>query len=747
MKEKNIMSLLTVYVHGIGDHGTPDKVKVEWDGSIFGKEMGYRTRTAFWSDIRYPRMTGGETKSLAAVAPAGIWDASSSSSFLEIMLQNEKDEEKREFMTSLFMELYEKEEDGSNVSAKFIPLPKLIRNPLTKVLTSLFIKDVAAYFYDEEQRNEIRSRLIQCLSSGHENHLLVTHSMGTVIAYDVLSDYAEGDISVPLWVTIGSPLGIQEVQDRIRVLRKEETLKRPAVVKRWMNFADRLDVVAIDSTVRDDYSGEVKDPNISDKEVTNPDRLDFTQYGPHSGTGYLRIGDVKNSIIHTAREIAGENYLKELSDFVVAKDVAYSINRTPSVRIPVLIELDEKTGGENLQGKRAAVINTIRQITSNVEEAEIDEMVRYVSASLTSEEIDKLNSLATAKGTNQLTMSRIWSNGEKRALVNAAGTTVHSTVARLGYQASGRGIGWAVLDSGIEARHPHFSTYNNIVSYYDCTKPGIHKLQLTEGDENGHGTHVCGIIAGQSVQPDCQETLYGIAPETKLHVYKVLKDDGTGRDCFSIKALDHIAQLNEASNQLVIHGINLSLGGPADNSVYATGHAPLCRELRRLWRQGVVIVVAAGNEGITTVFSKNGFLSLSTSITISDPANLEECIAVGSIHKTSPHFYGPSYFSSRGPTSDGRLKPDVVAPGEKIVSCNSKFADDGSDHYIELSGTSMAAPVVSGLIAGFLSVRSEFIGRPDHVKEILFQNCTDLKRDRYSQGHGLPNLVKMILNT
>ena len=81
-----------------------------------------------------------------------------------------------------------------------------------------------------------------------------------------------------------------------------------------------------------------------------------------------------------------------------------------------------------------------------------------------------------------------------------------------------------------------------------------------------------------------------------------------------------------------------------------------------------------------------------------------------------PHLYGISSFSSRGPTADGRLKPDVVAPGERITSCNARFGRKKggglSNLYYADSGTSMATPHVSGLLAAFLSVRREFIGRP-----------------------------------
>jgi len=113
---------------------------------------------------------------------------------------------------------------------------------------------------------------------------------------------------------------------------------------------------------------------------------------------------------------------------------------------------------------------------------------------------------------------------------------------------------------------------------------------------------------------------------------------------------------------------------------------------------------------------------------------------------------GVSFFSSKGPTGDGRLKPDLVAPGEKILSCatgallrdRAGVALEGKVHYIEDSGTSMAAPHVSGMIAGFLSVRREFIGRPERVKEIFCATATDLKRDHYFQGAGLADLMRAI---
>jgi subtilisin family serine protease len=164
----------------------------------------------------------------------------------------------------------------------------------------------------------------------------------------------------------------------------------------------------------------------------------------------------------------------------------------------------------------------------------------------------------------------------------------------------------------------------------------------------------------------------------------------------------------------------------------------------------VLVVLAAGNEGFQVLRTIDGTIDANMDLSIGDPANLEEAIAVGSVHAASPHTYGVSYFSSRGPTADGRQKPDVVAPGERIISCRHRFAKAAKTDkqlYVEMSGTSMAAPFVSGLLAAYLSVRQEFVGYPDRVKRLMLEQATDLKRDRFLQGAGLPNLMRMLMAT
>jgi subtilisin family serine protease len=166
-------------------------------------------------------------------------------------------------------------------------------------------------------------------------------------------------------------------------------------------------------------------------------------------------------------------------------------------------------------------------------------------------------------------------------------------------------------------------------------------------------------------------------------------------------------------------------------------------------KSGVVVVVAAGNTGYGTLKSTIGGTAAGLALTINDPGNADLAITVGATHRDMPHVYGVSYFSSKGPTGDGRMKPDLIAPGEKIISCaagmlKSEGAKGRDCDYVETSGTSMAAPHVSGVIAAFLSVRREFLGRPERVKEIFMATATDLRRDRYFQGAGLVDVMRAI---
>lgn len=370
----------------------------------------------------------------------------------------------------------------------------------------------------------------------------------------------------------------------------------------------------------------------------------------------------------------------------------------------------------------------------------------------------------------------IWPDFEVSATITKSIATIKCDAAQQSFSALGTGITWAVMDSGIDKNHKHFALHGNI----DPTSPLHHDFTLDGNDpfndENGHGTHVAGIIAGEwrvaAGAPDTDrpvavsrtlktdtgdvelhdtrlEGAGGMAPKCKLVSLRVLDENGKGAVSNLIAAIQHIQEINNYGRRLIIHGVNMSLGYNFEPEWFACGQSPLCVEVDRLVKSGVVVVVAAGNTGYGSQKSSIGSTPAGLALTINDPGNADLAITVGSTHRDMPHTYGVSYFSSKGPTGDGRMKPDLVAPGERIISCaaGQLKTDVAKDHpcdYVETSGTSMAAPHVSGAIAAFLSVRGEFVGQPERIKDIFVSTCTDLRRDRYFQGAGLVDLMRAI---
>lgn len=347
----------------------------------------------------------------------------------------------------------------------------------------------------------------------------------------------------------------------------------------------------------------------------------------------------------------------------------------------------------------------------------------FIFATITEEQANKIDSEYT-KSSSKCFIDRVWLDKIMRAMVDKSQATINAAAARTIFGRKGKGVHWAVLDTGI------FRQHDWLIGRVE--EPCKNYTSSPDGDRLGHGTHVSGIIVR-------------IAPETTLHDFKVLDDNGVGSSSSIIQAMHDIRKLNFEQGKMVIHGVNLSLGGTAEVASYGCGASPECQEASRLMLSGVVVCIAAGNDGyknLATVGTDGRVQIYQTfiDIGISDPGNAEDVITVGSVHSHEPHFHGVSFFSSKGPTGDGRYKPDVVAPGEKIASASF---DDPHGTAV-MSGTSMATPHVSGAIALFLSSKPEYAGHAVETKKILMSSCTDLKRDRYFQGAGLIDVLRMI---
>lgn len=332
----------------------------------------------------------------------------------------------------------------------------------------------------------------------------------------------------------------------------------------------------------------------------------------------------------------------------------------------------------------------------------------YVFATLTPEQITKLAEQAEVK--------KIWLSKGGIVLLNNAVEAVQQQQPWEDYGVYGDGITWAVLDNGIDGSHE--ALQDTIVGNTDFTG---------QGNVGPHGTHMAGIIAGH-YQP---KNFRGLAPKCKLYNFRVMSQSQSGSE-LAIKAMAQIRQMNTEADKLVIQGANLSIGYNPEFKMFQPGHSPVCEEANRLVESGVVVCIASGNSG-AQAFETAGnvdFVTISYG-SLLDPATAQLPITVGSTHRFDPEKYGISFFSSKGPTADGRRKPDLVAPGEKIYSTLP------GNRYVPDSGTSQAAAVVSGAAALLLSAYPHLIGNPNKVKEILIATCRDLKRDPNFQGAGI----------
>jgi len=311
---------------------------------------------------------------------------------------------------------------------------------------------------------------------------------------------------------------------------------------------------------------------------------------------------------------------------------------------------------------------------------------------------------------------------------------------------TGKGVGVAVIDSGIDFSDDFYAV---ITGFYDFTQ-GDYPVPAVPYDDYGHGTFIASLIANQGKNDGGR--YQGVAPGVHLIGLKVLDSKGNGKTSSVISAIEFAIQYKDA---LGINIINLSLGHPIFESA-ATD--PLVKAVEAAHHAGIVVVVSAGNFGMNPQTKQPGFAG------ITSPGNAPSAITVGAADtkqtvKRSDDAVAP--FSSRGPSwIDGFAKPDVVAPGVGEIAKASKGGalfqafpgllfndDDGNDldfdQLAKLSGTSMSAAVVSGVVAIVMEAKP---GLPANaVKAILEYSATPLKHmgglpyDELEQGLGEVN--------
>lgn len=306
----------------------------------------------------------------------------------------------------------------------------------------------------------------------------------------------------------------------------------------------------------------------------------------------------------------------------------------------------------------------------------------------------------------------VWQDLTVYPCLNVAAPTVGAVYAHR-HEITGAGVTVAVIDSGIDPHPDLTEPESRLTGWRDlvANRPEPY-------DDDGHGTHVAGIIAGNGFSSGGKYV--GIAPEANLVGVKVLGENGVGPISRVIAGLQWVV---EKSKELDIRVVNLSLGAVTEKG-YRTD--PLSRAVAESRRRGLVVCAAAGNEG-----PKEG--------TITTPGISPYAITVGSIDdkRTVTRIDDViADHSSRGPTVDELSKPDLVAPGAGITSLKP------GGEYVALSGTSMATPMVAGAVALILQKYPHF--NPEQVKKLLLSTAEDRGYDRMIQGAGYLDIKRAL---
>lgn len=343
--------------------------------------------------------------------------------------------------------------------------------------------------------------------------------------------------------------------------------------------------------------------------------------------------------------------------------------------------------------------------------------VKAIACDLSPYSIDKLSELPE--------VSFISMDHKASLTLKNAGETMGVNHARV-FNLTGKGIGIGIIDSGVFP-HPDLTSRRNAINYFYDLINGYEKPY----DDNGHGTFICGCIAGSGALSS--NAYVGIAPNSNLCVIKAFDASGNGFLSDIIKAMDILIDLRDKYN---IRIICLPFEFSYMNKIKVN---PLEEIIKHAMNANIAIIVPSGNLGPQPY-------------SIYFPGNIRDVITVGGCSCTDNNIknYKISSFSGRGPTSDGLNKPDIVAPSVGITSIASNVSYNPAlrtkpeikNPYTTMSGTSAACALISGICALILEKTPEL--KPGDLKSVITLSTISIGENKFAQGNGLMVFEKIL---
>jgi len=478
-------------------------------------------------------------------------------------------------------------------------------------------------------------------------------------------------------------------------------------------------------------SKNIESVRVNEKHFFAPHESRKTDFGLYLKDKNLYDGNVSGFIIQFKETplLAYESELKKERE-----DISVSVLRSMLANQKTRILAEQEVAFQNMQ-------QTISHV--NVEEtivARFTTVFNGVVLDISGDSAEKIRSLPDIK--------EVYPNYEVKAFLNVSVPLINADdVWQLqdnnGSFIKGSNVTIAIIDTGIDYYHPDlgggFGNDSKVVDGCDFVNTDNDPM-----DDHGHGTHCAGIAAGMGIASN--GSFVGVAPGAKLYAYKVLDEYGYGWLSWVMAGVERAVDPNDDGNfSDHVDIISMSLGG--------SGHPddPLCQAVDAAVEYGVIVVVAAGNWGPSEE-------------TIASPACARNVITIGaSTHLSgSQQSGGPdkiAFYSSRGPTSIGTIKPDVLAPGGDynssapdgfryqygIISCRANATSMGNPlgiYYTKASGTSMACPHVAGAAALIKQAHPDWSS--DEVKMAIRNEAIDLGYDMITQGYGRIDVLKSV---